>query len=407
MQETLWHLLAATLIGFTVGLEREHARVERQTSAIGGVRTFTLIGLLGGVAALGQVPWLPAVGLAAVAALAVYSLKDGRDATSPVAALTVYVLGVLCGVGIVLPALFAGALLLGFLAFHDELHAFVGGIQRGEVEAAVLLVLLLGVVYPLLPDAGYGPYGVWNPREIWGVVLLVAGVNFAGYLALRLLGPKGLWATALLGGLVSSTAVALSMVARSRASPGKSPLWASGVVLSSQMMLGRVLVWSALPAPVLLGALWLPVLLWLLWGFAAAAWLARRDNRAAEQVPLQNPLQLRSALLFAGVYALVKLLATLGLEAFGSAGVFAVSALSGVADVDAISLSLAQLTAGEQLAVRVAATAVVIAALSNSLFKAALSFGGRGMGAYVALGLLPGGLLALLALLLGPVPAGR
>jgi len=398
VQESLWHLLAATLIGFAVGLERERAKVERQGSTIGGVRTFTLLGLLGGVSALGQNQWLPVVGLAAVAGLAVYTLKNSRDATSQVAALVVYVLGVLCGLGTVLPALFAGALLLGFLAFHDELHAFAGGIKRGEVEAAVLLALLLGVVYPLLPDANYGPYGVWNPREIWQVVLLVAGVNFVGYLALRLLGSKGLWAAALLGGLVSSTAVTLSMVTQSRANPSRNPLWASGVVLASQMMLGRILVWSA-TAPALLQLLWLPVLVWLLWGLLVAAWLARRDREAPESVPVQNPLQLQGALLFAGVYALVKLLTKVGLEVFGNAGVYVVSAFSGVADVDAISLSLARLTANEQLMLSVASIAIVVAALSNTVFKTALSFGARGLGTHVALGLLPGGLLALLMVL--------
>ncbi|ADD27573.1 MgtC/SapB family protein [Meiothermus ruber] len=399
MQESLWHLLAATLIGFAVGLERERAKVERQGSTVGGVRTFTLLGLLGGVGALGPEPWLSVAGLLGVAGLAVYTLKNSRDATSQVAALLVYVLGVLCGLGIVLPALFAGALLLGFLAFHDELHAFAGGIERSEVEAAVLLALLLGVVYPLLPDVNYGPYGVWNPREIWQVVLLVAGVNFVGYLALRLLGSKGLWAAAILGGLVSSTAVTLSMVTQSRANPSKNLLWASGAVLASQMMLGRLLVWSA-TAPALLQLLWLPVLVWLLWGVLVAAWLARRDSGTSENVPVQNPLQLQSALMFAGVYALVKLLARAGLEVFGSAGVFVVSAFSGVADVDAISLSLARLAANEQLLLPVASVAILIAALSNTVFKTALAFGAKGLGFYVALGLVPGGVLALLVLLM-------
>lgn len=396
----LWHLLAATLIGFAVGLERERSKVERQGSAIGGVRTFTLLGLLGGVSALGPSLWLPAAGLLAVAGLAVYSLKNSRDATSQVAALTVYMLGVLCGLGTVLPALFAGALLLGFLAFRDELHAFAGGIQRSEVEAAVLLALLLGVVYPLLPDTNYGPYGAWNPREIWQVVLLVAGVNFVGYLALRLLGSKGLWAAALLGGLVSSTAVTLSMVAQGRANPSRNPLWASGAVLASQMMLGRILIWSA-TAPALLQILWLPIAVWLLWGLLTAAWLARRDRYVSESIPVQNPLQLQSAVLFAGVYALVKLLTKVGLEVFGSAGVFVVSALSGVADVDAISLSLARLTASEQLVLQVTAIAILMAALSNTVFKTVLSFGAGRLGVYVALGLLPGGLLALLMVLRG------
>lgn len=159
MQETqaLWHLLASVLVGFAVGLERERARTERQASAIGGLRTFTLIGLLGGASALVKELWLVPVGLVAIGALGVYSLSRSQDATSPVAALTVYVLGVLCGLGVVLPALFAGVLTVAFLTFREELHKFVGGLSRQELEAGILLALLLGVIYPLLPDEAYGP----------------------------------------------------------------------------------------------------------------------------------------------------------------------------------------------------------------------------------------------------------
>jgi uncharacterized membrane protein (DUF4010 family) len=142
------------------------------------------------------------------------------------------------------------------------------------------------------------------------------------------------------------------------------------------------------------------MLLWLVWGLLVAFWLTRRDTSEAQPVSVQNPLQLQSALLFAGVYALVKLLARAGLEVFGSAGVFVVSAFSGVADVDAITLSLARLAANKQLMASVASIAIVVAALSNTVFKTALSFGAKGLGAYVALGLIPGGVLALLVLLL-------
>lgn len=398
MQETLWHLLAATLIGFAVGLERERAHRERQASTIGGLRTFTLIGLLGAAAALGQAAWLAPLGFVAVGGLAVFTLSKNHDATSQVAALLVYVLGVLCGLGLVLPALFAGILQVVFLAFREELHAFVGRWQQQEIEAALLLTLLLGVVYPLLPDSNYGPYGVWNPREIWRVVLLVAGVNFAGYLSLRLLGSKGLWAAALLGGLVSSTAVTLSMASQSRANPAKAPLWASGVLLASQMMLLRILLWVSIPSSALLGLLWLPVLVWFGWGLLAALWLARQDSTTSQAVPVQNPLQLTSAIAFAAVYALIKLLTKGGLEVFGNAGVYVVSAISGIADVDAITLSLAQLAANHQLGLQVAALAILLATLSNTLFKSSLALGGKGLGLYVLVGLVPGGLLALVAL---------
>ncbi|HEU4741698.1 MAG TPA: MgtC/SapB family protein [Meiothermus sp.] len=399
MQETqaLWHLLAAVLVGFAVGLERERARTERQASAIGGLRTFTLIGLLGGASALVKELWLVPVGLVAIGALGVYSLSRSQDATSPVAALTVYVLGVLCGLGVVLPALFAGVLTVAFLTFREELHKFVGGLSRQELEAGILLALLLGVIYPLLPDEAYGPYQVWNPREIWMMVVLVAGVNFAGYLALRFLGQRGLWVAALFGGLVSSTAVTLSMASRARAAPSRAPLWASGVAVASQVMLLRVAFWVGLFAPDLLGQLLIPLVVWLVWGLLVALWLARRDSAPPDSLPVRSPLELTAALSFALVYAVVKLLAAWGTDMFGNAGLYIVSALSGLTDVDAITLSVARLNSSGELALSGAVLAVLLAVLANTLVKAGLAFGGGRLGQYVAVGLLPGGVLALLA----------
>jgi uncharacterized membrane protein (DUF4010 family) len=395
LQQVLWHLLTATLIGFVVGLERERAKAERIIGVLGGVRTFTLLGLLGALCAVAPLNYLSAVGLVVIGALALVSHRQHEGSTTEVAALAVYVLGALCGFGLVIPALFGGVIVFVFLGFREELHTFVAGLKREELEAALLLALFLGVIYPLLPDASYGPYGIWNPREIWRVVLLVAGVNFVGYIALRLLGSRGLWLAALLGGLVSSTAVTLSMTSQARHQPDKAMLWAGGVILASEMMLVRILVWSGLNNAGLLERLWLPVGVWLLWGAGVAWWFSRRDNTPAEAVSVGNPLQLRSALMFALVYAAIKLLTQLGLILLGDAGVYAVSAVSGVADVDAISLSLSRLAATGELSTHVAAFAILFATLSNTLFKSILTLGAKSLGRYVFIGLLPGGLFAL------------
>lgn len=397
MQETLWHLVAATLIGFAVGLERERARAERATSPLGGVRTFTLIGLLGGISVLGKEAMLVPLGFLAVAGLGLWSFSRGRGATSEVSALIVYSLGVLSGMGLVLPALFAGTITLGFLAFREEIHDFVGGLNRDELEAGLLLVLLLGAVYPLLPDANYGPFGVWNPREIWRVVILVAGVNFAGYLALKALGSRGLWAAALLGGLVSSTVVTLSMASKSRSDASRAPLWASGVVLASEIMLLRILLWSGIVAPVLFQKLLLPALVWLGFGLVSAFWFSRHDQTSAEAPKMKSPLQLGAALGFAFTYALVKLLARGGLEAFGNAGVYVVGLFSGLINMDATTLSFARLTASREIVTHLAAVGVLLAAFSNTVAKIGLSFalGGAGLGRLVLIGLFPGALVAL------------
>ena len=394
LQQVLWHLLAATLIGFVVGLERERAKAERNIGALGGVRTFTLLSLLGALCALVPVNYFSVVGLVTVGALATWSYSHHEGSTTEVAALAVYVLGVLCGFGLVLPALFGGVIVFTFLGFREELHTFIAGLKRDELEAALLLALLLGVIYPLLPDEGYGPYEIWNPREIWRMVLLVAGVNFIGYIALRLLGSKGLWLAALLGGLVSSTAVTLAMTSRARSQPHKAMLWASGVILASEMMLVRILVWSGLNDVALLERLWLPVGVWLFWGAVVAWWFSKRDNTPSEALPVGNPLQLKSALVFALLYAAIKLLAQLGLIFLGDAGVYGVSAVSGVADVDAIALSLSRLAATGELTIYVAAFGILLATLSNTLFKTGMTLGAKSLGRYVFIGLMPGGLLA-------------
>ncbi|WP_457629479.1 MgtC/SapB family protein [Oceanithermus sp.] len=399
MDPTLLGLGLATLLGLVVGFERERAKELREVGTLGGVRTYALVGLLGGAVVLTDNPALVVAGFLAVAAMALWSLTRAPGATSEVAVLVVYLLGVLAGQGRWQVALFGGLVTLGLLTYRDALHRFVRRVGEEMLEAAVLLALLAGVVGPLLPEGGYGPGGVLRPREIGGMVLLVAAANFLGYVFLRYGRERGLFWAALAGGLVSSTAVTVSMAARARERPQAWRTWAAAAGVATVLMYVRVAVWVGMFAPALLERL-LPALgLWALWTLVVAWSLARGGRGIGGELELGNPLGLGAALLFGVFYAGVKLAAYAAEGWLGSAGVYAVAALSGLQDLDAITMSLARLFTQGGLDGEVALRAILLAALVNNAVKAGLGFfGERRMGAALALALLPGALLAWWAL---------
>lgn len=395
MENQLLRLALAALVGFAVGLERERAKESREVGSLGGVRTYALIGFLGGLAATYGGELLLAAGFLAIAAFALWSFSRAPGATSEVAALVVYLLGWLAGSGQWQAAMFGGLLTLGLLTYRSELHRWSLGISEDELEAAVLLGLLWGVVWPLLPEGGYGPGGAIRPREIWLMVLLVAGANFLGYLFARAWREKGLYWAALAGGLVSSTAVTVSMAARARRVPAAWRSWAAAAGLASVLMYLRVLLWVGLLAPALLVRLTGPLAVWALWNLAVSLWLARKAGAGEGAIELDNPLGLRTALIFGFFYALVRLLSHLAREWLGATGVYAVAGLAGLQDLDAISLSLAGMFGRGELAMETAARALLLAALVNNGVKTAIGYAGeKRLGVALALALLPGALAA-------------
>ena len=394
MESSLTGLALATLVGFAVGLERERAKRERETGALGGVRTFALIGLLGGLAGVLGSGALALAGFLVVGALALWSLTRAPGATSEVAALVVYLLGLLAGEGQATAALFGGLVTLGLLTYRERLHRWSAQIGEETLEAAVLLALLWGVVWPLLPEAGYGPGGVLRPREVWLMVLLVAAANFAGFVLTRLWRERGLYAAALAGGLVSSTAVTVSMAARAREHPASWRSWAVAAGLATVLMYLRVLVWVALFAPALLELLAPALALWAVANLVVCLLLARGGGGGGD-FELKNPLGLGAALLFGGLYALIKLAAYAAGVWLGAAGVYAVAALSGLQDLDAITLSMARLFSQGGLEAGLAVRAILLATLVNNAVKATLGYLGQPrMGLALALALLPGALAA-------------
>jgi len=394
-----YQLAVAVAIGLLVGVERgwkgrEAEEGEREI----GLRTLALVGLVGGLAGLlgsefgGLSIGLMFIGLAILLGL-VYRIKaDQRDdigLTTEIAALATFLLAALSGLGHMAIASAGAVVMVILLGYKGQLHGWLRALKRAELTAGFKLLLISVVFLPLLPDRGFGPWQALNPYTIWWMVVLIAALSFVGYFAVRIAGPRaGTIFTAAFGGLASSTATTLNLARLARRKHTGMRLLAGGILLACGTMFPRmVLVATIVHAPLFLPLLW-PALAMALLTYGPALWLLRKSHDVDEADDLLpgNPLELTSALSFGGLLALVMLAGKALTEWVGDAGVYALAAASGIADVDAITLSLSAMS-GEDLADRTVALAIVIAASVNSLAKAVMAgfVGGRNLGAKVGL----------------------
>lgn len=400
----LVRLAVALLVGLLVGLDRERAEVRKERPLFAGVRTFPMIALAGCVPMLLMPqagPLLLFGSFLAVAAITVVSYARGAaagdiGATTEVAALAVFLLGALAGAGELLLAGAAGVALSVLLVAKPRMEGFSRALTQEEVSAVLQLAVITVIVLPVLPDAGYGPWEVLNPRELWLIVVLVAGFSFIGFIASRLLGEeRGLMLSGAIGGLVSSTAVTMTMAERSRDNERAARGAAAAAVVASAIMCGRVAVLAAAINAGILGRL-VPTLAAMAVAGIAGAWLVTRPvkGEASNGARLSNPFSLKRALIFAVIYAAVVLAVRAGEEYLGSRGVFAVAALSAVADVDAATIAVTRMGPGDD-AWRGAAAAVSLAVVVNTLVKLgiAVSMGNAAFKRPVALAL--GGMAAV------------
>lgn len=378
LSSVFYRFAVALGLGLLVGLQRErtHAR-------LAGLRTFslaTVFGTLLGFLSQELGGLVLAAGFVAVAALLVTgNLLLIREETvdpgltSEVALLVMFAVGALVASGPVPVAVALGGTTAILLHMKEELHELAGGLGEKDLRAIMQFVLVSLVILPLLPDRAYGPYGVLNPREIWWMVVLVVGVSLGGYLTLKRLGPRrGSLLGGLLGGLVSSTATTVSFARRSVDSRAASRVAVVVVTLASAVVFVRVLVELAVVAPSSLAVMAPPIVVLLVVLLALALTLWWRTGRTRVELPEpSNPSELGSALLFAGLYALVILMVTATQEEFGDTGLFVAAALSGLTDMDAITLSTAQLVRAGRLEADPGWRLVVIGALSNLVFKGA------------------------------------
>ena len=378
LEQSLVRLGVALALGLLVGLQRE-----KVASRVAGVRTIALVTLFGAVAGLGSSwfgAWLVAAGAVALAALLVMAnvakLREAPDPgiTTEVAVLLMYGLGAYAAVGH-LPAavVVAGAVVL-LLHFKQPLHRAIGTLGERDMTAIMQFALVTLVILPLLPDRTYGPYDVLNPRQVWWMVVLIVSINLAGYVAVKLLGASsGTVLSGVLGGLVSSTATTIAYARRSAGAADAANRAAFVIVVASTVSMARVLVEVAVVAPSRLSAVGTPLALMLTWMVlvASAAYLMGRRAGNAELPQSGNPAELKPALVFAAIYAAVTLAVAFAKARFGDSGLLPVALVSGLTDVDAITLSTANLAESGRLEPATTWRLILIAVLANLAFKGA------------------------------------
>ncbi len=374
----------ALAIGLLIGIERGwQTRAAPEGTRVAGIRTFSLIGLLGGVAGLLGLEYGALVLAASILALAAVSVtshlvRARRDPdvgiTTEIAELTAFGLGALAAYGEMAAAAAGGVVATALLGSKEVLHAWLRRLEQLELRAGIKLLVISAVVLPMLPDEGYGPEGVLNPFKLWLLVVLVAGISFVGYFAIKIAGPRiGSLLTGVFGGLASSTALTVSFARLGRSSPGMQPLLAAGVALANTTMYARLwVIVTVLNAEV--GMRLAPTL----GGMAAAGllgtwllWRSRDEEGRPPQMALTNPFELGMAIKFSALLAVVILASKLLQRWVGDAGLYVLAAVAGLADVDAMALSMVQM-GGRDVALAVAATVITIAAMANTGVKVAL-----------------------------------
>jgi uncharacterized membrane protein (DUF4010 family) len=395
-------LAIALILGLIVGMERGWENRESPKGfRVAGIRSFGFVGLFGGISAILAGPSdrsilaMAFVGLAAIV-LASYSLTARETQhfgiTTELSLMVVFVLGALAGQGYEREAIAASVICAMLLGFKQELHKSLEYLDRRELIATLQLLLIAAVVLPILPDRNLGLWNALNPRAIGLLVSLIAGISYTGYFAMRWLGARaGLLATAVLGGVVSSTAVTVAFGRIAGRKAGSVALLGAGISLASGTMALRLLAEVSIVNAALLPILVMPLAVLAIVPFATAGAIALRYSTTDTQadIPLHNPIELWTALGYGLVFSAL-LVSIRAVEAeFGQAGVYVLAALSGLADVHAVSLSLAQATL-VNLPVSVGATGIVLAAMVNTAMKALLAvwLGGKALAQWCSIGLL-------------------
>ena len=362
----------ALAIGFVIGLEREWAEDKPV-----GVRSFALIAAFGGIAAL-LLPeaggWLIATGLLALSLILILHVHRRKleGITTLVAAFIVYLLGAAAVAGYWLPAIVLGGAVMVLLHWKKPLHTWVERLGDRDVEIIVRFVLIALVILPVLPDRDMGPYGAFNPFTAWFLVVLIVAINLVGFVAFRFVGTRaGGWVAGLLGGLVSSTATTISYAAMSKREGGLGPVAALVILVASAVVYARVLIELAVVAPDLVKSMVGPAIAFtaVLLGLSAIAFRAVHTNADTDLPERENPAQIRQALVFAALYAVILFGIAAARDLVGTEAVYGVAFISGLTDVDALTLSVAQLYTGGEASGFDAWRAIFLATLSNLLFK--------------------------------------
>jgi len=404
-------LFLSLLMGMLVGIEREKTPDNGEHHQF-GVRTMSLVSILGYLTHslfASNVP-LFAVAFAGFITMVtvsyfVTSAKGDTGATTEFAAILVYLCGILVAMNLLMIAATIILIVLTLLYFKEKLHHFADNVTRDEVYAGLKFIAIAFVVLPLLPNQVMGPLNVLNPYSIWFVVVLISSISLVSYAAIKIFGPKkGIGFGGFLGGLVSSTAVSMSFSELSKKNKRVVSPFVFGILIASTAMFFRVLLEVFALNPALLETLLLPMGAMGLAGVVVTLfiWVFEKNNKKSKfdykDLHLKSPFQLKPAIQFGLLFAALLLVSKYANQTFGDQGLYITALISGVMDVDAITVSMANLEKAGSISKGSASIAVTIAAMTNTLSKGVIVyvFGSKKVGVRVLIGmtviLLVGGL---------------
>ena len=391
VQRTVVELVSALVLGSVIGLERGWRQRERaEGSRVAGLRTFALLGLFGGVLGvltqnMGPVP--AALGLGGLSLIAAAAYRENvrvhgsLSATTAVTMLLTGALGLMAGAG--QPALAIGTAVIAavLLDLKPTLHRWLRLVEQRELSAALQMMVLTAVILPMLPNRGYGPYQALNPYHLWWSVVLIAGLSLCGHLAIRLTGPsRGIFWTGLLGGLASSTAATLALARRAHGNDGVLTAASAGIFAASAMMFVRMTALVVVLRPALLASMGAAMVVGAVVLLAASLLRLRSaslPDAAGPAADTTDPFDLSSALGFGLLLGVLALLTRSAQQWLGDAGLYAMSLLSGLLDVDAILLTVMHMNGRAVLDNPQATIAAGLAVASNMVMKALFCwFGG-------------------------------
>ena len=394
--EILKAITLTLAIGFAVGMQRTLSRLQKHKHSFAGSRTFALIALIGYLSGwisqkVDGFILLSFAILGILISISYYlkvALSNKHGMTTQISAVVVYILGLMIFFGLDRYAIFIGVIIIVLLELKPRLRQIEAKISKTDIDAVVLLLLMSFVILPILPDEMIGPYKLFNPYKTWLMAVIIAGISFVGYVAIKVTGEsKGVLITGAAGGLISSTGVSVSLSKLYKNSKGSINSYASGIAIACTIMYIRVLIEAAIIDPYIASRLSYAYIPAFLVGLLYSWFLYKNSKEISNSTILdtqiaKNPLQLSEAIKFGILFGIIYGAVAFVKSGYGDIGVYIVSFLSGITDVDAITLSLSQLAKNSELDIVAAMGGIVIASIVNSLVKLAIVFwiGGKDLG---------------------------
>ncbi len=374
--EILIKVLISTALGLIIGLERER---RAKSEAFIGIRTTPLIAILGTLSSFIYENYWSGIFIFSFGALIIFTVinyfkefEKDVGITTEVTLIIAFIIGVLVYYNHIYISIFITLLTTTLLALKPILEKFAKSLSLEDIISILKFLLVVVVIYPLLPDKNFGPFDAFNLKSIWKVVIIVSALDFIGYVLIKWKGAKTLWITGLVGGLVSSTAVSYQLARKTKEYPKLLYPSSIGIALAWTIMNIRVIVLAGLISFELAKEVFFPLILTSVIFLIIMVVKYKnylKPDKTTSDINISNPFELWSAIQFGMLYAGIKFSIEVLDHFFGSKGIYLASFISGVIDVDAITLSLANMLKENPSAIEVATNGVLIAVISNSIFK--------------------------------------